>query len=141
MQFYDRFRKKNVHFIQNQTYQLLNSSTMAMVTSGTATLETALFQVPQVVCYKSSSVSYFIAKLLVKIKFISLVNLILNKEVVRELIQQNCSVENIVKELELIRLEGVKRDKMLNEYKELIYLLGEKGASMRVAQKIWSEFG
>jgi lipid-A-disaccharide synthase len=141
MQFYDRFRKKNVHFIQNQTYQLLNSSTMAMVTSGTATLETALFQVPQVVCYKSSSVSYFIAKLLVKIKFISLVNLILNKEVVRELIQQNCSVENIVKELELIKLEGVKRDKMLNEYKELIYLLGEKGASMRVAQKIWSEFG
>jgi lipid-A-disaccharide synthase len=69
------------------------------------------------------------------------VNLILNKEVVRELIQQNCSVENIVKELELIKLEGVKRDKMLNEYKELIYLLGEKGASMRVAQKIWSEFG
>ena len=85
--------------IYNDTYNLLNNSNRALVTSGTATLETAFFNVPQVVVYKTSWVSYLIAKTLVKIKYISLVNLIMNKEVVKELIQNNLSVLRLTNEL------------------------------------------
>jgi lipid-A-disaccharide synthase len=114
---------------------------MAIVTSGTATLETALFRVPQVVCYKSSRMSYLIARMLVKIKYISLVNLILGREVVRELIQTDCNSEQIMNELYLIQNDSKKRNKMLTDYNQLIELLGQNGSSRRVAEKIWFEFG
>ncbi len=139
--FYKKFESTNVKFVKNQTYELLNSAAIAIVTSGTATLETALFRVPQVVCYKSASISYWIARALVKIKYISLVNLILNKEAVRELIQFDCTADNIVAELELIKIGGKNREKVLSSYDELIHLLGDNGASKRIAEKIWSEFG
>lgn len=141
MNYYNRYASRNVRFVQNETYKLLNSADFAIVTSGTATLETALFRVPQVVCYKSSKLSYIIARMLVKIKYISLVNLILNREVVCELIQSNCNTERIVSELKSLEFDTVKRDKMLEDYNQLITLLGENGSSKRVAEKIWFEFG
>ena len=141
LSYYLKYASNNVRFIENETYKLLNSAEMAIVTSGTATLETALFRVPQVVCYKSSRMSYLIARMLVKIKFISLVNLILDKEVVRELIQKDCNSEQIVNELNLIQNDSMKRERMLNDYNQLIQLLGQNGSSKRVAEKIWFEFG
>ncbi len=92
----------NVSVVKGQTYPLLLQATAALVTSGTATLETALFGVPEVVCYKGSSVSYFFAKRLIKVKYISLVNLIMDKPVVKELIQDELTEENLLKELTLI---------------------------------------
>ncbi len=141
MNYYEKYESKNIRFVQNETYRLLNNASLAIVTSGTATLETALFRVPQVVCYKSSKMSYFIARMLVKIKYISLVNLILNREVVCELIQNQCNTERIVQELQSIEVDSIKRKTMLKDYNQLISLLGENGSSRRVAEKIWSEFG
>jgi lipid-A-disaccharide synthase len=141
MSYYLKYVSKNVRFVENETYKLLNSAEMAIVTSGTATLETALFRVPQVVCYKSSRMSYLIARMLVKIKYISLVNLILGREVVRELIQTDCNSEQIMNELYLIQNDSKKREKMLADYNQLIELLGQNGSSRRVAEKIWFEFG
>ena len=141
LSYYLKYASNNVRFVENETYKLLNSAEMAIVTSGTATLETALFRVPQVVCYKSSRMSYLIARMLVKIKFISLVNLILEREVVRELIQNDCNSEQIVNELNLIQNDSMKRERMLNDYNQLIQLLGQNGSSKRVAEKIWFEFG
>ena len=117
-----------VQIIENETYDLLHSAKYALVTSGTATLETALFQVPQVVCYKGSGFSYAIAKRLVDIKYISLVNLIMDQEVVKELIQKDCSAKNIRKELELIQ-EPQKSAQMAENYSQLKEKLGGKGAS------------
>ena len=139
--YYLKYASNGVRFVENETYKLLNSSEMAIVTSGTATLETALFCVPQVVCYKSSRMSYLIARMLVKIKFISLVNLILDREVVRELIQNECNSEQIVNELKSISENSKKREKILSDYDQLIQLLGQNGSSKRVAEKIWCEFG
>jgi lipid-A-disaccharide synthase len=119
-----------------ETYQLLSESTAALVTSGTATLETALLNVPQVVCYKAEKVSYQIAKRLVKIKFISLVNLIMDKEVVKELIQNDLNIEQIKKELSAILPGGTKRKEMLSDYEILQQKVGIGGASDRVAQGI-----
>lgn len=141
MDYYQKYASERIQFVKNETYKILNSSTLAIVTSGTATLETALFRVPQVVCYKSSKLSYFIARILVKIQYISLVNLILNREVVRELIQNECNVDQIERELKLIQPNSSIRSKMLQDYNELIHLLGENGSSKRVAEKIWFEFG
>ena len=90
-------KNKRIKVIENKTYEILSISTAAIVTSGTATLETALFKVPQVVCYKSSYFSYFIAKLIVNIKYISLVNLIMDQQIVKELIQQDCNKDKITK--------------------------------------------
>lgn len=131
--YYEKYKIGGVEFVQGLTYSVLNHASIAIVTSGTATLETALFNVPQVVCYKSSSVSYWIARMLVKIKYISLVNLILNKNAVSELIQGECIVENIVKELKLIEEGQIGREAMLQNYSELVHLLGDNGASHRVA--------
>ena len=111
-------------------------SEAALVTSGTATLETALFKVPQVVCYKGSNFSYQIAKRLIKIKFISLVNLILNREAVKELIQQECNAALIEKELSKIVAGGKNREKMLNDYNELEQILGAGGASKKIAHAL-----
>ena len=133
--FYKQFTGEyNVKVIENQTYNLLNNSNLAIVTSGTATLETALFNVPQVVCYKASNISYQIAKRLVKIKYISLVNLIMDQEVVTELIQKDLTSENIIKELNKINNPEVDgRQKMLKKYSELKEKLGSGGASNKVA--------
>jgi len=135
--FYHEFQLGDqVSLIQNQTYELLSQADIALVTSGTATLETALFRVPQVVCYKSSALSYRIAKALVNIKFISLVNLILNREVVRELIQQDCQSELMVNELNKLREGQLPRIEMLKAYDQLITLLGENGCSEKMAMDL-----
>jgi lipid-A-disaccharide synthase len=113
---YEPFLKsKNVHFIANKTYDLLSHSAAALVTSGTATLETALFKVPEVVCYKGSWASYQIAKRIITLKYISLVNLIMDEEVVTELIQDECNSKNICVELKKI-LEPNNRNELLKKY-------------------------
>lgn len=134
--FYKQFIKTdNVQFINNKTYDLLSISFAALVTSGTATLETALFKVPQVVCYKGSAISYQIAKRIITLKFISLVNLIMDKEVVTELIQEKFTKENLTKELAKI-LEESHREQLFLEYYELEQILGGKGASEESARLI-----
>lgn len=124
----------NIAVIQNQTYELLTHSHVAFVTSGTATLETALFEVPQVVCYKGSNISYQIAKRLIKVNYISLVNLIMDREVVKELIQGELNQKNLIRELDLILNDN--RQKVLNDYRQLKEKLGKGGASENVAQSI-----
>jgi len=134
--FYAPFLKnKNVHFISNKTYDLLEHATAALVTSGTATLETALFKVPEVVCYKGSWASYQIAKRIITLKYISLVNLIMDKEVVTELIQERCNADNIKKELKKL-LEPDYRQKLLDQYNTLEEKLGGIGASKKTAKLI-----
>ena len=137
-EFYSAFVKnENVYFVENRTYDLLSVSHAAMVTSGTATLETALFKVPEVVCYKTSWISYQIGKQLVKLKFISLVNLILNKAVVTELIQGEFNAKRLTKELSSI-LEGPIREAQFEAYYELETKLGGAGASQNVAKLIYN---
>lgn len=134
--FYNSFIEgKEVKFINNQTYDLLSVSYAALVTSGTATLETALFKVPQVVCYKTSGLTYFIAKLFVKIKYISLVNLVMDAEVVTELIQEDLNKNKLQTELNSI-IKGEGRTNMLSLYEVLHQKLGGDGASNNVAKKI-----
>ena len=134
--FYAPFLKaKNSHFISNKTYDLLSVSTAALVTSGTATLETALFKVPEVVCYKGSWASYQIAKRIVTLKYISLVNLIMDKEVVTELIQDNCNSKNIKIELQKL-LEPNYKKQVLENYNTLEKQLGGSGASEKTAKLI-----
>ena len=113
-------------------------SAAALVTSGTATLETALFGVPEIVCYKASNISYQIAKRLVKLKFICLVNLIMDKEVVKELIQNDLTSEKITSELKRILFDPQKKQKLQQDYAELKQLLSEGGnASENAAKSIY----
>lgn len=138
-EFYQQFMQghPNVSSVRNETYSLLSRSKAALVTSGTATLETALFGVPEVVCYKGSSISYQIAKRLIKIKYISLVNLIMDKKVVTELIQNELTPENLVKELDKILHDEATISKMKSDYKALKELLQqEESASARAAREI-----
>jgi len=128
-----------VKFITNDTYNLLSKSHAALVTSGTATLETALFEVPEVVCYKGNLISYWIAKQIVKLDYISLVNLIMNREVVKELIQNEFTSKNLKLELDKI-LESSTREVMLSDYKDLKTKLGGTGASRRTAELILKSF-
>ena len=134
---------KPVSIVYGQTYTLLKAATLAVVTSGTATLETALFGVPQVVCYKGNPISYAIAKRLVKVKYISLPNLILDKPLVTELIQNECTIENVQREFELLQPGQAKRLEIEAGYNEIDRLLSQhdldengirKGASAKVAQ-------
>ncbi len=135
-EFYEKIiGNQKVKILYNKTYELLNNSHAALVTSGTATLETALFKVPEVVCYKGSAISYQIAKRLISVDYISLVNLIMEKEVVKELIQYEMNVENIRKELDLI-LEGEGRERILADLENLREKLGGVGASHNVASKL-----
>lgn len=135
-EFYQKYVDENVHFVSNKTYDLLRCSKAALVTSGTATLETALLNIPEVVCYRGSKISYAIAKRLVKnIKYISLVNLIMDREVVKELIQSELNTKNLVKELNFI-IKGEKRSEMLQDFKLLREKLGGKGASKNAADVI-----
>lgn len=125
-----------IEMITGDTYSLLSIASAAMVTSGTATLETALFEVPEVVCYKGGKISYEIAKRLIKVKYISLVNLILDKPAVAELIQQDMNAERLHSELKKVLEEGEFRNKMLVDFKELKVKLGGGGASKKVAESI-----
>ena len=134
--FYEDFLSfKNVYFVTNKTYDLLSISAAALVTSGTATLETALFKVPQVVCYKGGRISYEIAKRVINLEYISLVNLILNKTVVSELIQSDFNKKRLKIELENI-LDSKKREKLFLDYFELEQVLGGRGASENTAKLI-----
>lgn len=123
----------------NQTYEILQEATAAIVTSGTATLETALFNVPQVVCYRTSWLSYTIGKKLIQVSYISLVNLILEREAIKELIQDDCRLDHLCWELKQLLPQGKKRAKILADYTKLHGLLGEVGASERAARIVWEE--
>jgi len=129
----------NVSAVVNKTYELLSQAKAALVTSGTATLETALFAVPEVICYKGNSLSYQIAKRLIKIKYIGLVNLIMDKEVVKELIQDELTVENIKNELENLLTSEKKQQQLAADYKALKNLLSQGGhASANAAKSIYN---
>ncbi|GAA0716754.1 lipid-A-disaccharide synthase [Aquimarina litoralis] len=135
-EFYEPFiKKEGVHLIMNRTYDILSLSTAALVTSGTATLETALFKVPQVVCYKGNAISYHIAKRIINLDYISLVNLIMDKPVVTELIQGDFNTKKLKEELTII-LDDYKRAVMFLEYYDLEKKLGGKGASDKTANLI-----
>ncbi|WP_298246679.1 lipid-A-disaccharide synthase [uncultured Christiangramia sp.] len=135
-EFYQEFTsRKNVSLIMNKTYDVLSLAHAALVTSGTATLETALFKVPEVVCYKGSYISYHIAKRIINLDYISLVNLIMDREVVKELIQSELNTENLKKELTKI-LQDDKREEIFSEYHELELKLGGAGASKNTAKLI-----
>ncbi|UZO81286.1 lipid-A-disaccharide synthase [Aquimarina sp. ERC-38] len=134
--FYEQFvKEKGVYMVDNKTYDLLSLSNAALVTSGTATLETALFKVPEVVCYKGNSISYQIAKRIIDLDFISLVNLIMNKKVVTELIQADFNTSRLKEELEII-VDDYKRAVMFLDYYDLEKALGGKGASDKTANLI-----
>ncbi|MGX7667473.1 lipid-A-disaccharide synthase [Flavobacterium pedocola] len=134
--FYQQFLTNDqVHFISNKTYDLLSVAHAALVTSGTATLETALFKVPEVVLYKGNWISYQIAKRIITLKYISLVNLIMDREVVTELIQHDCNPKRIKAELEKL-LAPEHRSEVLLQYDELEHKLGGEGASEKTAELI-----
>jgi lipid-A-disaccharide synthase len=134
--FYEQFiQSDQVHLLLNKTYDLLSISFVALVTSGTATLETALFKVPQVVCYKGNRISYEIAKRVIKLKYISLVNLILDKPAVTELIQTEFNSKRLTDELHEI-LDPYKRATLFLDYYDLEQALGGKGASKKTASLI-----
>jgi lipid-A-disaccharide synthase len=127
----------NVSSVRNETYALLSKASAACVTSGTATLETALFGVPEIVCYKGSPISYQIAKRLIKVKYISLVNLIMDKLVVKELIQDDLTPENLRKELDVLLNDPQKQQQLRTDYKALKHLLSQGGhASANAAHSI-----
>jgi lipid-A-disaccharide synthase len=132
---------KNVKMVFGKTYDLLENAEAALVTSGTATLETALFNVPQVVCYKGNKISYHIARKLVKVKYISLVNLIMDYPVVTELIQDDLNTNRIRSELADVISGGKGRANMLKQYADLKNKLGGPGASDRAAAIIKEESG
>lgn len=139
--FFDQFKQKypQLKIVVNRTYDLLEVANTAMVTSGTATLETALFKVPEVVCYKGNVISYQIAKRLVNIKYISLVNLIMDEEIVRELIQNELNTKLLKEELGKLLNKESYRTKMLNNFDSLITKLGAGGASAKTAKLIVSD--
>ena len=124
---------ENVQLVFNKTYQLLQVASAALVTSGTATLETALLYVPEVVCYKANKISYLIAKSLVKVKYISLVNLIVDKPILKELIQNDLTPENLAQELNCLLTNPKKQRQLLEDYEDLRCMLGNAGASNNAA--------
>ena len=134
--FYKQFiKEENVHFVTGKTYDLLSHAHAALVTSGTATLETALFNVPEVVCYRGNWISYQIAKRVISLKYISLVNLIMDAPVVTELIQGELNTKNLKTELDKL-LNPEHRAQLLKDYKTLREKLGNEGASERTASLI-----
>jgi lipid-A-disaccharide synthase len=136
---YEMALQKNIKVVFNQTYALMNQAHAGVIKSGTSTLESALFRVPQVVCYKGGAISYAIAKMVVgnRVKYISLPNLILDRPVVKELIQSELTACNLKQELQTI-LNGPSRENMLKEYDGLITLLGNSGASKKIAELMYN---
>lgn len=139
-EFYQQFIGKDTKILFGQTYSLLTHATAALVTSGTATLETALFKVPQVVCYYTAAgkLVSFLRRHILKVQYISLVNLISGNEAVTELVADGMTVTNLKAELKQILPDGNKRSKMLSDYEQLIQTLGTAGASQRAAEIIIS---
>jgi len=138
MEFYTKYLDGNsVKVIFQQTHQIVHHAEAALVTSGTATLETALIGTPQVVCYKTSAITYQAARMLVKVKYISLVNLIMDKPVVKELIQNDLNVQELSSELNKILNDNAHRNKQLSDYNQLRQLLGNSGASAKAAEAIF----
>jgi len=128
--------KESVLLAKGQTYNLLKQAKAALVTSGTATLETALFGVPQIVCYRGNPISFWLAKKLVKIPYISLVNLIMDKPVIKELIQDDLNEKNLQAELNKLLNDREHRENMLREYHSLWNVLGDNPASVTAAKEI-----
>lgn len=139
-EFYQQFIGKDTKILFGQTYPLLTHATAALVTSGTATLETALFKVPQVVCYYTAAgkLVSFLRRHILKVQYISLVNLISGNEAVTELVADGMTVTNLKAELKQILPDGNKRSKMLSDYEQLIQTLGTAGASQRASEIIIS---
>ncbi len=129
----------NVTLLINQTTPTLRNSSAALVTSGTATLETALLEVPQVVCFKGPRLTMWIASKLVKIRWISLVNIVMDRTVVTELIQKNFTKQAALKELEAVLKGGLQHDRIVEDYRELASKIGGAGASKRVATEMVRE--
>ena len=134
--FFKYTNNEDVKLIYNDTYEILKHSEAAIVTSGTATLETAVLNIPELVCYKGDNLSYHIAKHLVKVDYISLVNLVMHNEIIKEFIQYDMTVKNITEELKLIIEDNVYRNTMLLNFAKLREILGGKGASERTAEII-----
>lgn len=137
--FYDRFVEgRDVKVVSGKTYRLLQQSRAALVTSGTATLETALLRVPQVVCYRTGGgrLVYNLFKHILNVRFVSLVNLIAGREVVRELLVHQCTAENVRRELAPLLDDAAERERMLSGYREVADKLGEPGAPQRAARRI-----
>jgi lipid-A-disaccharide synthase len=140
--YYEQFRRNGrVHIVYEQTYDLLSRAEVAIVTSGTATLETALFKVPQVVVYRVNFISYYVIRMLIKVKFISLVNLIAGREVVKELIQDDFSPANLRQELQAIQMGEPGRIEILQGYDEIAKKIGKPGASAKTAELMLSYLG
>ena len=131
--------KEPVKLIREKTYEILSVSESAIVASGTATLETALFGIPQVVCYKGDFFSMLMAWIMIRVKYVSLVNLIMNKEVVKELLGYSLNKKNLLSELKAILSGGARRDEILSEYIKLKHKLGQAGASQRIAREMVRE--
>lgn len=138
-EYYKGLTQTDIHVVFDQTYELMNYATAGIIKSGTSTLESALFNLPQVVCYKAGGLSFAIAKQLVDIKYISLVNLILDKPAVKELVQQELTAENIKTELGLILNDANHRQTILSDYSLLFNKLGGVGASKRIAEYIYND--
>lgn len=133
---YASLKKHGIPVVFGQTYELMNYAEAGIIKSGTSTLESALLKLPQVVCYKTGNMSFAIGKKLVKIKYISLVNLIMDKPVVKELIQEELTAKNISAELKRLLQDKTYRADMIKEYEHLIAQLGGAGASARIAEHI-----
>lgn len=133
---YRKYTGDKIAVLYNQTYAILQHASAAMVVSGTATLEAALLGAPQVVCYRGSALSYQIAKRFIKVKFISLVNLIMEREVVKELIQDDLNSDKLKAELDKMLFDRNYRNAMLDDIEELKQRLGEPGATERAAKKV-----
>ncbi|MBI2720562.1 MAG: lipid-A-disaccharide synthase [Bacteroidetes bacterium] len=136
---YDSLIKYNIKVVFNQTYELMHHAEAGIIKSGTSTLESALMNLPQVVCYKGGGLSFQIAKLLVNIKYISLPNLILDKGIIKELVQNDLTSENISKELDRLLNDNEYKVQILTEYKRLNEMLGGKGASARLALELYND--
>jgi len=135
---YTPFLKENSSIIYDDTYAILRFSEAGIIKSGTSTMEAALFNVPQVVCYRGGQLSYLIARLLVRnIQYISMVNLIMGKEVVKELIQNDFNEKNLRKELDKLLNDTSYRNRILNDYQIMRETLGGAGASKKLAEKIY----
>jgi lipid-A-disaccharide synthase len=135
--FYQKILKKaSVKLVMDQTNSILQHARAALVTSGTATLETALMEVPEVVCYKGNFISVAIARRIIDVKYISLVNLIMDREIIKELIQSQLNTKNLSRELDVILNNQKKLQQLHSDYKELKEKLGKEGASQRTAELI-----
>ena len=137
-EFYKPYLDAGARIVFGETYNILNNAHAALVTSGTATLETGIFRVPQVVCYATPMARLYswLKKRFLKVKFVSLVNLVAGREVVRELVAADMTIENVKSELGKILIDGEERTTMLKEYDRMLEILGEAGASERAAGKI-----